>query len=373
MSVIWHIYPGTVGNAGAYIDTLQRVSKKAGIESCAFVSRYYEFSTEGVIKYFFPVTDGIMQRNKLLTYLRGIELVMGNLFIWFIALFRRPIINIHMAGYFPPTFMLFCLCRAIGLRTYVTCHDVAECNLRMSKYRLFMLQKANKLIVHSQAAQKMLLHYLGKFAEKRVVRYPFPFSSYDSILREGKMTDAAEELNSILGKNADYFLFLGPRECKGITTIIEAWKIADCKRRCKLFVAGKWGDVPEGTQEKIATLENCVVLSRYLTNEEFVCFIANARFVLLPYLDYSHSSVLISCAKHNGAVIISDIDLFKDYLRNYDLTFPKGDIKALAAVIEKAAEMPENEVKLRAKCLKEAVEQYDRKLPEEIIRAYKDI
>lgn len=371
MATIWHIYPGTDGNAGAYIDALQKASEKGGIRSCAFVSRYYEFQTDGIIKYFFPITDGIRHRHRLLKYLRGFELVLGNLFLWLIASFRRPLINIHMAGYFPTTFLLFCLCKLVRLKVYVTCHDVAESNLRMSKWRMYVLLHADKLVVHSKAARDMLIKYSGASSSERIVQYSFPFSSCDSILSAQGTQKAQEVLNSILKKNTEFFLFSGPRECKGISTLIEAWKITEAKQKCALLIAGKWGDVPRGTREKLNQLDNCIVFEQYLTNEEFVYFIAKAKFVLLPYLNYAHSSVLISCAKHNGAVIISDIDLFKDYFSDYDMTFPKGNAGELAALLDKAVRMSHDEVRIRAELLKSSVDAHDQRLVKELIQAYK--
>jgi glycosyltransferase involved in cell wall biosynthesis len=372
---IWHIYHSTRGAAGAYINALQKAMSEGGIRSYAFVSRNYIFDTSGIIKYFFPLTDFTEKRNKLIRATRGAELIVGYFFIWLAASMMRPTICLHLAGFHGGMNTLFRAFKLVGLRVYLTCHDVTENNLEMSEQRLYMLLNADKLIVHSSAAASILRKNLGETATKRIVQYSFPFSSYDSILVPEKKFQAVKTLQKELnGNNADYFLFIGGiKKSKGIETLIEAWKIAACRKKFKLLIAGKWdGGDSMALLSQAKELENCVVLNRYLTNEEFVCFIENAKFSILPYNDYSHSSVLISCAKRNGAVIISDIDLFKEFLRNYDLTFPKGDAKTLAAVLEKAAQMPENEVKLRAELLKKSVEQDDRKLIQEVIRAYNE-
>jgi len=373
MRPVWHIYP-TRGASGAYVHALQTALHQGGIRSYAFVSRYYTFDTGGAIRYFFPITDSFVKRNKPINILRGIELITGYFFIWAAALVMRPVICLHLAGYLGGMNILFRGCKLAGLKVYLTCHDVTEDNANMTRSRLYMLLNADKLIVHSSEANKKLRENLGPAAAQHIVQYPFPFSSYDSILTPEGKEKAAATLQKVMGGDADYFLFLGyVRKSKGVDTLLEAWKISRCKNKFKLFIAGRWGDTNAiDLLNKATELDNCVVLNKYLSDEEFVCFIEKSRFSILPYNDYSHSSVLISCAKYNGAVIVSDIELFKDYLRDYDLTFPKGNVKALAAVLDKAAEMPENEVKLRAAMLKESVEEYDRKLPEEIARAYKE-
>lgn len=372
MATIWHIYSGTVGNAGAYIDALQKAAKQAKIKSHAFVSWHYEYTTEGITKYFFPVTDGIPQRNRFLKCLRGIELVIGNILVWIFAAFKRPVVGLHMAGSFPPTFLLFCLCKLVGLKTYVTCHDVEENNLYMSKARMMLLKNSDKLIVHSSVARKLILNYLGQSSNKKILQYSFPFSSYNSILSVEGLQNAEKCFDSILPVNKDYFLFLGPRECKGISTLIEAWEKTDAKEKCNLLIAGKWVDVSREVRERASQLEGCIIFEQYLTNEEFVFFIEKAKFVLLPYLNYSHSSVLISCARHNGAVIISDIELFDDYFSDYELRFPSGESDSLAALLSKAASMDNSDVVIQAEKLRKSVESNDEQLVSQLASAYCD-
>lgn len=375
MRAMWHVYYGTRGTAGAYVDALLSASHKAKIKSYAFVSSHYAFKTRGVIKYFFPITDSTEKRNKSIRIVRGFELAMGYLFIWLAALVARPVINLHMVDRLITTIIFFCACKLVHLRVYVTCHDVYDTrgrNLKVSRRWLYVLLRADKLVVHSSASRRMLLECLGDVAAERIVQYPFPFSSYDSILSVKKMEQASQTLNNLLSnEDVDYFLFIGiVRQSKGIDTLLDAWKISACKQRSRLLIAGKWANVPEAIKDRAKKLENCVVLDRYLTDEEFVHFIMKSKFVILPYLDYAHSSVLISCAKHNGTMIISDIDLFKDFLRNYDLTFPRGNSESLAALLDRTVEISSDEIRVRKELLKNSVKQHDRRLVEEIANAY---
>ncbi len=186
------------------------------------------------------------------------------------------------------------------------------------------------------------------------------------------MDQAAEVLSGLLGgEDVEYFLLVGVvRPAKGTETLLDAWKISTCSQRHKLLIAGRWVQTPREVSAKARRLHNCVVLDRRLTDEEFVHFIAESKFSVLPYLSYSHSSVLISCAKHGGAVILSDIELFSEFLPQYDLTFTAQNSAELASVLDRAAAMSEEDVKTRGEWLRQAVGRYDRDLVEGVARAY---
>jgi glycosyltransferase involved in cell wall biosynthesis len=193
-------------------------------------------------------------------------------------------------------------------------------------------------------------------------------------LESEEMEKASSLLRELLGdEDQQYFLFVGGvRYSKGPETLIKAWKMSDCRKDMKLLFAGKW--VEDGSPALIKDeIENCVVLNRYLSNEEFVHFIKRSKCVILPYYACSHSSVIISCAQHNGAVIISDIELFKEYLPDYDLTFSNGDSKDLAVILDRAAGMSQEEVKKRSDILSKAVEESKKQLVKGVFEAYKDV
>lgn len=376
MGTMWHIFHART-SGGAYIDALQKALYEANIKSYAFVGRNYTYDTERAIKWFCPITDFTEKRYKLLLLFRGLEVITGYFFIWLAAIIMRPVVCIHLLGFTGGINLLFRACKLVGLRVYLTCHDVTELNEGMDKGRLYMLKNADKLIVHSSVAANTLRKYLGDAAAGRILQYSFPFSSYDSILVPEKMEQAAETLwDTLGGKDKEYFLFIGgARKGKGPEVLIDAWKMSECKKNFKLLFAGKLID--DGTkaliEEATEKVENCVAIKRYLSSEEFAYFIKKSKFVVLPYRVYSHSSVLISCAKTNGTVIISDIDLFKEFLPDYELTFTCGDSKELAVLLDMAAKMSNEQVEQKTELLKKAIEESDRKLVQEVSRAYKDI
>jgi len=100
--------------------------------------------------------------------------------------------------------------------------------------------------------------------------------------------------------------------------------------------------------------------------------IGGSRFIVMPYLDYAHSSILISCARHGGAVIVSDIDLFRDFLPDYDLTCSPGDVDSLVRVLDASLCLQEADVNEKRRLLLSRVEQFDKELEASLAVVYAD-
>lgn len=367
MKIIWNIYYGTRGAAGAYIDSLQKSFRKTGYCSYAFVSCMYKYRTSNVIKIFFPITDRLQGRNIIIKCVRLFELIVAYVIILFGSLFKRPIINIHLIDDFYITYLYIKLFKYLRLPVYVTCHDVMPQVGTMNNRRLIIFRDADRLIVHSNYAKEKLLELLPeKGTIHKIIKYPFPLSSYDEILSDEKLEKAKLQLRQYITglDNKNYFLFIGVvRRSKGIEMLLEAWSRFELSDECSLIIAGKWAGVDiDDIKANASLLSNCVIIDRYLNDEEFVVLIKNAKFIILPYLDYAHSSILMSCLRLGGNIILSDIDLFKEMLPSYPLTFKKGDIGQLLLILNKAATLSSNDlVKLRYFNQK-LLENYDKEL-----------
>jgi glycosyltransferase involved in cell wall biosynthesis len=369
---VWHVYYGTRGAAGAYVDALLGASHRAGLHAEAFVSTRYAYRTPGAHRWFFPLTDRTERRNRLILLLRAAELGAGLAGIALLALLRRPEINIHLIG--PVTFLyaFFCVCRAAGLRTWVTCHDVLPHSGTPEARRLRMFRRADRLIVHSPAAREKLMALLGPQIEERIRLHPFPFSPYDALLSPERMDQADRRFRDLLG-HSPFFLLCGVvRRSKGVEVLLDAWAKAACAATHKLVIAGKWDEHDDLLTRARAT-PGCILMEQYLTEEELVWLIEHAHFSVLPYLDYTHSGILWSVAHHGGAVIVSDIELFKELLPEYDLVVPRGDATALAAALDRAATMSAEEVALRRLQLQRAAQEEARRLVCGVASAYREL
>jgi len=370
MKQVWHIYYGTKGTAGAYIDALLKASSIAGIDAAAFVSCNYRFKFGRAFKCFFPITDFTEKRNVFILLLRGLELMLAYLYLAVLVIVKRPIVVVHLIDDFYVTYLLFKLCKFAGLTVRITCHDVSSHYLGMNNIRARILVQANELVVHNEAAARILCDHLGKSISHKIKTYPFPYSAFDEIISQKRLDSFKSRLRSVIGK--DYYLFLGVvRRSKGIETLIQAWPRFNKAKKERLVIAGKWTDPDEKFRRQADDDETIAVLDRYVDDEEFVQLIKDAKIVILPYLDYAHSAVISACGNHGGAVIISDIQLFNLILPNYRFSFKHGSMEDLALVLNLTSVLSDEEIDNCRQELKRAVAAQSANLIEGLREVYR--
>lgn len=369
MREIWHIYYGTRGSAGLYIHSLQNACHQAGIKSKSFVSCYYTVDTPNTIKCFFPLTDGLQRRNIAINIIRGIELACGYIFIAILASFRRPRISINLTDDTIITYTFYIVCRMLGLKIDVTCHDVVPHDGTLPRRRLKMIFGSDRIIVHNHSAVQSLKRIESNLIHK-IIQYPFPCDSDASITSiSGKM--AAKNKLEKKTNGHKYILLIGIiRESKGIVNLLEAWKRISFASEYRLLIAGKWSGTCLSQKERALHTEKCIVEDRYLTDDEFAAYLDNASFVVLPYLEYTHSAIIFRCADHNAAVIISDILTFKELMSDYKLTFKSGNTDSLTKIISLAMKMGESDIYECKSYLNRLLNNYRRGLIEGVKAAY---
>lgn len=340
---IWHVYYGTRGTAGAYIDALQEAMHAAGAPSRAFVSSAYRFDTKGVVRMFFPFTDRFDYQGKGRRLLRGLELGLGYVLILIASLVSRPALNLSLIDDYRATWLFFRLCKWAGLRMYLTCHDVVAHDGSVMSLRLDMMTRADFLIVHSEDARRTLLSLVGPSAARKVLVLPFPWSSYDSILSPEDVRDVGRRWGERL-RGRPFVCLLGVvRRSKGVETLLRAWEQLDNRHGHRLVIAGKWDDA-RPLKSLAESLPDCLVDDRYIGDGEFAYLIRAANWVVLPYHDYTHSSVLMSVLKQGGAPLTSDIPMFQELLGRSEWMFPAGSAEGLRRVLDRAMTVPASEI-----------------------------
>ncbi|MGH8016671.1 MAG: glycosyltransferase, partial [Candidatus Zixiibacteriota bacterium] len=267
------------------------------------------------------------------------------------------------------TYIFFKLCKLVGLTVRITCHDVSSHYLGMNNIRARILVQADELVVHNDAAVRTICENLGKSIKDKIKTYSFPFSAYDEIISAHKLDSARTRLRHSIGSN--YYLFLGVvRRSKGIEMLIQAWSLFNKGKNERLVIAGKWTDPDKKFRKLAEDDETITVMDRYLDDEEFVQLITDAKFVVLPYLEYAHSSVIISCGNHGGAVIISDIQLFQQIMPNYRYTFKQGSVSGLVDALNKTSDLTQAQIDGCHQELKLAVQLQHDHLVEDLREAY---
>lgn len=163
-----HVYAGTQGTAGMYLNEIIKAINSTGISQRSFVSYYYPFCNAK--RLFFKYTDLARGTKKSFfrPYLRYIELIYGLLYIFLYCVFNRPkILNYSLnTSYFPEVIFLILIRRCLKIKLIITCHDVipfdnAYLNIeKEAKRRVFLMRLADYLLVHNDNSKMILSNFI---------------------------------------------------------------------------------------------------------------------------------------------------------------------------------------------------------------------
>ena len=125
---LFHIYAGTQGSAGLYINEIIKALDLANIKQNAFVSYYYPFKNGKKIFYRFTDLAAGKKKTKYRPYIRYVELICGLLIIFFEALFKRPrYINYSLnSSYLPEYAFLVLIKKMLKIKLIITCHSTVS-------------------------------------------------------------------------------------------------------------------------------------------------------------------------------------------------------------------------------------------------------
>ena len=297
--LIVHVDYGSKGNSGFYIERILKI-RPSDVDVVAFV--HSEFSpiqpVEGVIKIFDRFSRYIYL-NSLKNLIKFMELYVSLFFIFVFLVWksRRNEVTVFCSVFqaFRAYYTFFAsACRFASLNVIV--HDAVELShnypaVVMCK-RDDILRKADRLVVHGDESMQLL-----RYLDIPLVKIKFPVRQ-----RQSEMDD--------LDGEAVRFLFLGHiRPEKGVEILIDAWSsIGDYWRmRAELTIAGS---DPDQMATRAADIENCEVLTGYVSDEEFETLIARAHYVVLPYTGGTNSGILAEASSFLRPAITSRIPCF---------------------------------------------------------------
>ena len=304
---LFHIYAGTQGSAGLYINEIIKALDLANIKQNAFVSYYYPFKNGKKIFYRFTDLAAGKKKTKYRPYIRYVELICGLLIIFFEALFKRPrYINYSLnSSYLPEYAFLVLIKKMLKIKLIITCHDVvpfANSYLNISKEnsrRAYLLNMADFLLVHNENSIVDLMQYY-QIKPSKIICHPFP------------IMDLNPWIKADITKTID-FLFIGHLRCeKGINILLESWeKFSSLYPEANLYVVGN-NPPNSGIDVTKYKKYNIKFVLHYVDDAVYAQYIASAKCVILPYLRGTNSGIPSSVYSLGSDFIVSDIPMFKN-------------------------------------------------------------
>ncbi|CDD97620.1 predicted protein [Bacteroides intestinalis CAG:315] len=301
--MIYHIYWGTSGNSGLYLDAIYKVLDSKGYKQRAFVNYYYPFDYGD--KLFFKRGDVAFSKYKGKTrkIFQLIEVLKGYFLILIYSIKDKPqLINYSHAGhsfFFIPLFLKL-LKKTSKAKLIITCHDVMPHGGISSemKYRKKIFNIGDYLLVHNDNSRKELIEVFNE-DESKIVEHLFP------IMDLSKLPSTSKKYSSV------DFLFIGQmRQEKGIQLLLDVWpEFHKIEPKATLRICGK--PQPGLDIEKMKLLaSNTEINLGFVTDEDYLAYVESARYVLLPYLMGSNSGVISTVLSSGADVITSDLPMF---------------------------------------------------------------
>lgn len=327
--MIYHIYWGTSGNAGLYLDEIYQVLKKEGYRQRCFVNYYYPFDYGD--KVFFKRSD--VANSKYKGFIRKVfqllEAWKGFFIILYCSIKDKPkVINYSHAcrSYLFIILFLKFLKLVSGAKLIITCHDIRPNTVGDGdiKNRSTIFRLGDYLLVHNDNSAKELNEYFG-IDKAHIVKHLFP------IMDLSKLTDDDKPAQ----KDTD-FLFIGHlRKNKGVEFLLDSWKCFYAKNKeAKLRICGQ-KSVDSDLNERELSKYNIEFDLRFIDDNEYYHYIKNARYVVLPYLFGTNSGIVSTVLSLGTGIITSDIPMFAENpLIPVDCMFKNGDKLSLIEILQ---------------------------------------
>lgn len=328
--MIYHIYWGTSGNAGLYLDEIYQVLKLRGFKQRCFVNYYYPFDYGD--KLFFRFGDighsKLGARTRKITQL--IELLFGFVYILFCCAKDKPkIINYsHVANSYLFIRIFVRLAKALsGAKLIITCHDV-NCHMASGELekRKTIFKIADFLLVHTQQS-KIELQQLFGIESAKILTHPFPIMDLNKL-----------KPNYQAVYNKCDFLFIGHlRKDKGIQLLLDAWP--EFHKLCPNATLRVCGKTAPGVTIDYQLLEgtNAELNIRFIPDDEYYEYVKAARYVVLPYIEGTNSGIISTVLSLGASVITSDLPMFTENpLVDKSFIFRSSDKESLINALRSA-------------------------------------
>jgi glycosyltransferase involved in cell wall biosynthesis len=331
--MIYHIYWGTAGSAGLYLDEIYQTLAQNGYRQKAFVSYYYPFDYGE--KVFFKRTEIEHTRYKgaVRKLLMGFELVVAFSKVFISSIKDKPkVINYSYVsvGSSIICFFLRLIKKFNRSKLVITCHDVVPNVHNEKRFKEEMKIKtkiydlADYYLVHNPSSVDDLKRLFGIDKEK-TVSHLFP------------IMDLSKIDNDVNPKENKYdFLFIGHmRKEKGVDILIDTWlEFHKKNEQAKLCLAGNpayYKDYIDSKKEQCKE-SNIDLKLGFVKDDEYIRLVKESKCVVFPYTSGTNSGVISTVLSLGCDVIASNVSMFANNpLIDRDCLFEAGNKDALLA------------------------------------------
>ena len=342
-SIIVNIYYGSIGNAGSYIHKIIEAQNMSKIPNLSIVNYRYIFDDDNCYKIFFRFSESVKNKN-IRKMIKFIEYYIDyyKIFMLIRSLSHRYdkiYIDYSLNENFIFNYQFLKLIKTLrNASLVITIHDVIPMTSNypqiMKKTLREFLDLADSFIVHNNYTADILATEYN-IESKHIYRIAFPLMDIGN----------AGENTEVEGNGKIIFLFIGSfRKEKGLDVLINAWnKIKDDFDNAILVIAGK---IPKEYEHSLDSNKRIKVVNRYLSDREYIKYIAHSDYVVLPYIGGTNSGVLSNVTALGKPAITSDIEMFKESKLNLKrLMFSLRDQDALYKMMRQRIENYDEEYK----------------------------
>ena len=196
-----------------------------------------------------------------------------------------------------------------------------------------LIKDATPIIFHSKSTANRFERIKNSGRCRTAV---IPFGKFETCLLYVRDINLNIKLNN---SNAPTFLFFGLiRAYKGLDILYDAVKrLYSYKEKFNLVIAGAGYDQ---TLDSFKLLPNCVVINKFLSNDEMMNLIKMCNVVILPYRTASQTGIIPTCFLYKKPVIATKVGAFLESVKDgYNgLLVEKEDSIALSEAIKRCIE-----------------------------------
>lgn len=280
--------------------------------------------------------EGVVLKTMPTLDKKGLAAVTSSFFAALYAAFSRTdVVHIHAEG---PAFWCW-IPRVLGKRVVVTIHGLdwqrAKWQRCFGKTYIRWGEKmavrfADEIIVLSQNVQT----YFEETYGRKTVFIPNGVNTPECVpvVEIGKRFGLEKE---------DYLLFLGrlvPE--KGVHTLIEAFRKVDTKK--KLVIAGGCSDSDDYLEEvkALAAMDERILFTGFAQGKLLEELYSNAYLYVLPSEVEGMPLSLLEAMSYGNCCLVSDIPECAGVVEDQGVTFPAGNVTALADALQKLCDDP---------------------------------